>query len=321
MSYPMSRTIARTIQQHQSFLITTHIDPDLDALSSQLVLARYLVSLGKKVQMINASALPKKYDFLPGSKKVRTPDQTIATYEVVIIVDCGEITRIGRVQPFISKQAIVINIDHHITNTFFGDVNLVKSRSSSTAEVIFDLFKSLKVSIDYTMAELLYYGIVTDTGSFRYHNTTAHTHRVVASLVDFGLPVYQMYQKVYARFLAKDLKFFLKISSGFKSCCQGQVIFFCLTKEMVRKISDRFDIRENLFTLFRSMPHVRVIVIFTEVSDKLTKVNFRSTGCIDVANIATAFQGGGHKAASGCRIHHNLKRSQSRVLSIIKTYL
>jgi bifunctional oligoribonuclease and PAP phosphatase NrnA len=317
----MSRAISRVIQQYHSFLITTHIDPDLDALCSQLALARYLLSLGKRVQMINANVFPERYDFLVGSKKIRSPDQRIAKHDVVIIVDCGDINRIGRVQDYLSKQAVVINIDHHITNTFFGDVNLVKSRSSSTAEVIFDFLKSLKVPIDRVMAELLYYGIITDTGSFRYNNTTGHTHRVAASLVDLGLPVYQIYQRVYARFLAKDLKFFLRLSSDFKSFCQGQIIYFCLKKEVIKKIDDRFDVRENLFTLFRSMPHVRVIVIFTEVSEKLTKVNFRSTGHVDVAKIAVAFKGGGHQAASGCRIPNDLKRSQLKVLSVIKAHL
>lgn len=316
----ISNRIYNHITKNHRFLISTHIGPDLDALCSELSMAVYLQSLGKKVFIVHEQPVPQMYGFLKGISKIKILPKKKLFYDVAFVFDCGELSRVGGVSTLIEKDKPLINIDHHATNTFFGSDNLVKAKASSTTEVLFDFFQEQNVSITKRIAEFLYLGILTDTGSFCYENTTAHTHYVVAQLLRYGLPVYQLYRTIYARLSHQDLKIFLSFLSKLDIFFEEKVIFLCIDQKAILKTKNHFDLRDRLFRILRDFKSLQAMVIFTSINASLTKVNFRSTGRIDVAEIAGRFGGGGHKNASGCQLAMGLKNTKENIYKVIKEY-
>lgn len=314
--------ILNTIKKHKTFLISTHVNPDPDALASQLAMARYLKSLGKRVHVVNEDHIPQRLKFLPGAgwiKKVKKGQRL--KFDVAIIVDCGDYDRIGEVKNCIPPDKILINIDHHVTNDLFGDLNMVVPKASSTSEVVFDFFTYAGFSLTRNMAILLYLGIMTDTGSFRYENTTAHTHLVVARLMQFNLSVNRLYTKIYETIPLNDLKYFTKVASTFDTLYGGRVICLELKKDMMKKFSEEFDLRDKIFRYLRAIKGVEVLVILTEQKKNKTRVNLRSQRRVNVAKLASRFNGGGHNRASGCHVDGDIKNARQKILAAIRKVL
>jgi len=192
------KKIIEVIKKHQRFLITTHMNPDPDALSSELAVALYLRSLKKKVFIVNNEAVPNRYRFFPGSNQIKKyRDQLAVDYDVAVVLDCGDLDRVGRVKHLIAKKNTILNIDHHITNDGFGRWNLVEAEASSVAEILYDLFKAARYRLNDRLACFLYAGMMTDTGCFRYENTTARTHLIVGELMRYKFSAYDLYRKLY----------------------------------------------------------------------------------------------------------------------------
>ncbi|HLD69953.1 MAG TPA: DHH family phosphoesterase, partial [Candidatus Omnitrophota bacterium] len=190
--------INRIITKHKSFVLSTHVNPDPDALCSQLALAEYLKAKGKSVTILNEGPVPVRYQFLPGSRIIQSYKKNGRyNFDAAFILDCGELDRIGKVQRTLEKHPLIINIDHHLTNTQFGYVNWVDIHSSSTAEMIYELVSQDKKKMTRSMVINLYVGILTDTGTFRHSNTTAKTHRIVSHLRTFDFPAHALYQRLY----------------------------------------------------------------------------------------------------------------------------
>lgn len=315
--------IIEAIKKHKSFLVSTHINPDPDALASELALAMYLKSIKKKVYVINEEDAPARFNFFPGYQLFRKiPKSGKVDFEVAIIVDCGDLNRIGRVQQLISKNHLIINIDHHITNDSFGHINLIESKASSAAEILYDLLAKAKCSFTEPIAMLLYLGIMTDTGSFRYDSTTSHTHEVAAELMKFDFSVSELYRRIYERVSIKDLKMFMEVITHFETMHDGRVVCLTLHKGTLKKFSDEFDLRDKIFTFLRAIKGVEVIVVFSEEIKGKTRVNLRSQGNkVDVSKLAYFFGGGGHRKASGCMIDGDLPKAKKELLGRLREIL
>ncbi|MCK5012383.1 MAG: bifunctional oligoribonuclease/PAP phosphatase NrnA [Candidatus Omnitrophica bacterium] len=316
------KSIIQTIKKNKKFLISTHINPDPDALGSELVLAAFLRSLGKKVTIVNREAVSPRFYFLPGARGIKPyQEKKSEVYDVAIVVDCGDLNRIGKVQNLIRKDKILINIDHHITNDSFGNLNLVNPSASSTAEVLYELLLKAGCALTKSLAMHLYIGIMTDTGSFRYENTTARTHEIVAELLKFKIGVPAIHRKLYEMISFNDLKEFTKIISRFDMFFAGKVVCVQLKKKALSKFSGEFDLRDAIFRFLRSIKNVEVFVIFTEIDKNKTRVNLRSTNTFDVAKLANDFKGGGHRRASGCVVSKSIPGAQKEVLGKIRKVL
>ncbi len=313
--------VLSALKRHESFLITTHVNPDIDGLSSELAMALFLKKQGKKVTVVNTEEVLPMHAFLPGAHLVRKFNRQPVSFDCAIIVDCGDLNRVDRVRKLMTKGKPVINIDHHVTNDKFGDVNLVDYSASSTAEMVFHLLKKGKCKLTKDMAVLLYLGIMTDTGSFRFDNTTARTHSVVAELMTHKFSVAQFYKKVYETVPLADLKNFVKLMNGFQMTHHGRVATVELTKPLLKTVSKEFDIREKIFSLLRAIKGVEVIVIFTEHEHRATRINFRSQGNVDVAKLASQFKGGGHKRASGCWVQGKVKEAKRKIFAQLSKVL
>ncbi|MBN1870722.1 MAG: bifunctional oligoribonuclease/PAP phosphatase NrnA [Candidatus Omnitrophica bacterium] len=316
------KRIIQIIKKNKKFLISTHVNPDPDALCSELALAIYLKSLGKTVTIVNHEPVHSRFHFLPRARSIKSYDQNKrVVYDVAVIVDCGELSRIGKVQNLIQKEKILINIDHHITNDRFGDINLVMPMASSAAEVLYELLRRAKCTLTKNLAMHLYVGIMTDTGSFRYENTTARTHEIVAELLRHRISAVDVYRKLYEIIPFSDLKEFMKVISGFDMFYSGKVVCVQLRKKALSKFSGEFDLRDTIFKFLRSIKSVEVFVVLTEIDKNRTRVNMRSTNSFDVAKLANRFKGGGHRRASGCMINKNILSAQKDVLREIKKIL
>ena len=309
------------IKKHKTFLITTHHNPDADAACSALAMAIVLKKMGKKIVVVNEDVLPTWLKFLPQAKSFyKKADLKQPTFDAVIILDCGDLERIGGVHKWISGQR-VINIDHHVTNDSCGAVNLVWPKASSTCEILFDFFKAGKVKFNKDLAVLLYAGIMTDTGSFRYDNTNSKTHEIAAALMQFGLSASDLHQRLYVGIPSVDIKGFVDVIHSAELLFNNKVYCVMLPKKTMDGFSKKFDLKEKIFGFLRSVEGIEVVVILSELTPRQTRINFRSQNNFDVAKLASRFNGGGHKKAAGSLLQLGLAESKKKILSAIKKEL
>ncbi len=313
------KAINELIKNNKSFLVATHVNPDPDGICSQLAFAQYLKSKGKSVALIGNEEMPNRFHFLPGVKQVKAYKEGMKKkFDVAIVLDCGEPNRIGKVLNLINEDVKVVNIDHHITNSYFGEVNIVEAKASSTCEVVFEYFKKVKFELNKNIAVWLYAGIMTDTGSFRYENTTGRTHSIAAELMQFKFSVTDLYRHLYEMVPIGDLQAFTQVVTRFDALFGGKVVCVELHKKVLSKFSDSFDLRDTIFKFLRAIRGVEVYVILTEVNRNKTRVNLRSSRVFDVARLANNFDGGGHKRARGCAIDANIQDARTKIIRQIK---
>ena len=317
------KQVSTALKKYKNFLITTHTNPDADALASCLAMSVFLRSKGKGARVVFAENVPAWLKFLPhGSSVKKYKRGERVKFDAAIVLDCGDIKRPGVVTELLkSPQAVLINIDHHVTNTNFGDYNWVAPGSSSTSEILFDLFQANSFIPTRAMAILLYAGIMTDTGSFRFENTSAHTHAVVALLMRQKFSVPEMYHRLYEGVPIQNLNDFVRILNQVQLLPGNRVAHVALREELIQQFSKRFDLRDKIFTFFRSFDGVEAIVIFTQLKNGQTRVNFRSQKILDVAQLAKQFGGGGHARASGCTLNEPLNSVRAKILSAIRKKL
>lgn len=316
------KKICASIKKYNNFLITVHTSPEGDALGAQLGFYSLINKLGKCGVIINEDALPYGYDFLPGNKFIRRlgKDSKYIDFDCFVVLDCADLRRTGSVYKLNKTNRPVLNIDHHISNRFFGDVNWVDPRASSCSEMIYKLYKQLRLPIDKDTALALYTGLMTDTGSFRYSNTSGFTHRVAAELLASGINVSQVYRNTYENIPLSDVRLLLKLLPEIKFCAKGAIAWFQVKKKLFRGKNPRIDLADQCLSFGRAIKGVKVVALFKESlkDNKEVRVNLRSQGEVDVNKIAALFGGGGHKTAAGCTLYGEIGKISKRVLSKIK---
>ena len=310
--------VLKIISRHQKFLVSSHHNPDADAVASALAMALYLKSLGKQVSVLNEDSCPEWLKFLPATAIFKkAADIKDLEYDAAIVLDCGDLERVGGVGKFIEKGKPLVNIDHHVTNDRFGSVNVVQPKASSTCEMLFDLLKEARHPLNKNIAMLLYAGIMTDTGSFRYENTSAHSHAVAEQLMAFKFSAAQMYDRLYIGIPVADMKMFTDVIHQAQLLDHNRVYCVSLSKKAAEAFSKSFDLKEKIFAFLRSTEGIEVVVILTEINPKEVRINLRSQNNFDVASLAQQFNGGGHKKASGCKIYDSLGRAQKLICEAI----
>lgn len=313
------------IKNHKKFLITSHTNLEGDALGSELAFYNLIKKLGKDAMVINEDTLPYGYEFLPLKDKLIKFRNNLKgiEFDCFVVLDCSDLNRTGEVYRLNSAHKPVLNIDHHISNRKFGDINWIAQDASSCSEMIYRLYKSMRIPLDKDAATLLYAGIVTDTGSFRYVNTTAFTHKAVSELLRSKLDVPQIYKNVYENIPLQDMKLLAKILPGIKSDAGGKIIWFQIKQDMLRNKKLSFDLSEHILSFGRAIKGVEAVALFKEnlgVKNEI-RVNLRSQARTDVNKIAQFFGGGGHKTASGATVRGKIDNVRRRVLAKIKENL
>ncbi|MBF0504696.1 MAG: bifunctional oligoribonuclease/PAP phosphatase NrnA [Candidatus Omnitrophica bacterium] len=310
--------VLNVIRRHKKFLVATHHNPDADALSSALAVGLFLKSKAKLVHVLNEDACPDWLKFLPATSMLKkASDLKTLDYDAAIVVDCGDLKRIGGVNRWVDQDKPLVNIDHHVTNDRFGSINLVLTKASSTSEIIFDLFKKAGHPLNRNLATLLYAGIMTDTGSFRYDNTSALCHQMVSELMSYKISAGKMYDRLYTGIPVADMKLFTQVIHDARLLFGNKVYCVTLPKQIESRFSKSFDLKEKLFTFLRSVEGIEVIVILTQLKPKEVRVNLRSQGDFNVASLSQQFDGGGHRKASGCKIYQTLASAEKTICQAI----
>lgn len=309
--------VINIIKKYQNFLITSHINPEGDSIGSQLSLLNLLNRLDKTVYIINEDPVPDSYKFLPVTDKVSTLIDKKYNFEVTIILDCPNLQRIGKVINLIDKDKIIVNIDHHISNENFGKVNWVDVGASSVGEMVYKIYEKIGCKIEKENALYLYVAILTDTGSFRYSNTASSTHRIVSRLLEYGLEPDKISEDVYDKKSLPATKLLGFALSNISISEDGGVAWIKLTNEMFKATGARPEETENFINFARAISGVKVAFLLMEKEGEI-KVNFRSKGEINVNKIASAFGGGGHTKASGCKIKGQIDEVEKLVLDKVK---
>lgn len=293
-------------KQYQTFAISTHVNPDGDAIGSELALFLFLKKLGKTVKIFNTDLVPKKYRFLPYWNEIKNAKaSTDFCPEVLVILDASSRERIG---DFLSKTLIpthaVINIDHHITAEAFGDYNIIIPTASSTAEIIYKFIKSTQIPIDEVSALCLYTGVIFDTGCFRYSNATPETHRIAADLIEIGdFAPDEVYRHVYEHLSLGKIHLLGQTLRTLELASDGKIAWVLVTQSMLKETKTTLDDVEGFVKQIQAIKNVEVAICVCELPNGKTKVSLRSEGRVNVAALAAEFNGGGHERASGCRIN------------------
>ncbi len=303
------------VEKNKSFMIASHVAPDGDSIGSVLALTLALQKIGKKAVPVINDDIPEKYKFLPGSDLI--VKETSANYDVLIALDCGDIERLGFDKQLKEYGAIVVNIDHHKSNSYFGDLNLVDSNASSVGEMIYQLLDG-KVQIDYDIALNIYTSIITDTGSIRYSNTTPLSLKILAKLVDKGIRPDYVSRQVFERRSLASIKLLKSALSTLEILADGKIASLLITQDMLKVAQANEEDTNGIINYAREIDGVEVAVLFKENEDSLIKVGLRSNEKVDVSKIAAKFNGGGHPRAAGCQLRLPLKETQEIVLNAVK---
>ncbi|MYC74341.1 bifunctional oligoribonuclease/PAP phosphatase NrnA [Candidatus Poribacteria bacterium] len=298
-------TLLTLFDQYHTFALSTHINPDGDAIGSELGLYLFLTKLGKSVKIFNTDRVPPNYQFLPFWDSIENA-HFVGTYrpEVLIVLDASTLERIGkRLSKTLYPIHSLVNIDHHATAEAFGDINLIIPTASSTSEIVYKLIKHHQSPIDKACALCLYTGLMFDTGCFRHNNTTAETHRIAAELIQMGgFTPDEVYRNVYEQVPVAKIHLLSKVLGTLQITDDGKIASVYATQAMFRKTGTTADAMEGVVNQIQAIAGVEVALCASEMTDRSTKVSLRSQGDVDVSQLAAEFQGGGHARAAGCRI-------------------
>ncbi len=309
----MLKDIKRIIENNNSFVIASHKNVEADTLGSSLALYILLKTLKKKAKLINQDYIPSAYRFLPYVKKFSRSFKGKSS-DIYFVLDCSDLSRTGKFEKFFNDRFIV-NIDHHISNTRFGNINWVDPRSSSTSEMIYRLYRYLGVPFSKDSALCIYAGILSDTGCFSFANTSSRTHLIASRLLKFGVEAHLIYQNIYNSFSVSEVKFMINILNNIKTSMGGKIVY--TYSNAWRNKKNGSDLTEYILTIMRSIESCEVAVLFKVAGSKV-RVNLRSKKFADVNKVASIFGGGGHQRASAVTIEGDFVSVRKKVISTIR---
>ncbi|MCK4573547.1 MAG: bifunctional oligoribonuclease/PAP phosphatase NrnA [candidate division Zixibacteria bacterium] len=301
-------------------LVVSHIDPDGDAIGSQLAFASYLRWLGKDVVSLRDSALPDKYRFLQGSESIVAIDDFViaGNIDTAIVLECPNLDRAGRVGSLIGEDTTIINIDHHADNDKFGRVNWIDPGASSVGEMIYDLIAVPGYQIDTATAEQIYTAILTDTGRFRFSSTSPKAFQIASELVAAGADPQKICDSVYYNMRPSAMRLIGKVLNSIEFHRDGAICLLKLTRDMLQSSGAEESDSDGLVDFALFSKGVRVGALLKEAGPETTRVSFRSRDGINVAELAARFGGGGHVKASGCTLKGGLQDSRKVIIKMLE---
>lgn len=310
----IKRQIVKKIKAAGDILITSHIMPDGDNIGSVCALSGALRLSGYKVDCALFDAVPDILKFLPGASEIKKLAEIDKKYDLLIVLDSSSVDRTG-VSDLGKYSDFVINIDHHVCNDNFGNINLLHTNYSSTAQIVFDLIKKARLKFNPEIATCLYCGLMTDTVGFQTSNTDENVFKMASALVKFGASPNHISREMFQNKSMKNIIIIGKTLSALNFIDNGLICWGKVDQKTIREVgaqpSDCFGIVNQMV----SIKGVEVAILFNERADGKTVVDFRSKTVIDVNKIANAFGGGGHVRASGATIEGNLTDIISEVVN------
>ena len=313
------KAVMEAIRRHRRFAVTSHVNPEGDALGSALALAGLLKRLGKLAVVATDGGIPAAFRFFPPVAKVIGRPTPRLCPEVAITVDVPVLSRLGCMEQLFQRTPLTLNIDHHVSNQRFADVNWVEPKAAAVGEMIYYLYRAFRVKPRLDEALCMYVSIVTDTGSFRYMSTTPAVHRIASELISLGVSPLKVAQDLYECHSPRDLKFLGAVLSGLKSSPDGKIAWVEVPRSLMKAFGPGSEIKDELVNYPRSVRTAEVAFVLREgETPGEIRASMRSKGRVDVNQIAKQFNGGGHMAASGCTIDGTLAQARRKILAVVR---
>lgn len=314
--------IISVIGNSRRIAILPHVSADGDALGSCFALGLALRGLGREADIYLEEEIPYVYGFLPGRELARIyPADTRTDYDAVLVLDTGDLARLGKRVEIFRSCPVTANIDHHATNTFFARYNYVHTNSSAVGEIIYHMLKSMGVGMDADISTNLYVAVATDTGGFRFSNTTPVTHQVAGDLIQNGINVADISQKVFESSSREKVRLMGLAIDALELLEDGKVAVMTVTGDMMLASGAADEDCDGLVNIGRSIRGVEVSVLIKQKDAEEFRINLRSNSYVDVSAIAARFSGGGHKRAAGCTMLGKREEIAGRLLQQIQEAL
>jgi len=313
--------ICEKLAAARNIFCIAHPYSDGDALGSQLALYHYCQAAGKNCVCLNFEPLPEQLSWLKGSDQVQNflPDNI--DFDLAFLMETTDARRMGDRVNFFSRAHESVHIDHHIDVTGLGSINILEEKASSTCEILYNILEKTGVELNLACREALYVGIMTDTGNFRFSNSTPRSHEIVARLIGDDLCVDKIFKNVYENTGYKRTVIHGTVMSRAQSLCNGRLIVSWLALDDFKKFDAEEVDADGAIRNIISIKGIEASILFKEVEGGQVKISFRSTGRIDVMEISRKFNGGGHRLASGAQIDGTLEEVMPLVIDAISAVM
>lgn len=309
-------TIRDALLPAERILLLSHVRPDGDAIGSQIALALSLAALDKSVSAWNEDGCPSNLRFLEGSELVVRPPEDPESFDVVVCLDTASKERLGRCPDAVTAAKQWINIDHHASNPGYGDLNFIEAAAAATGEIVYDLLTGQGLPFPVASGAALYVAVSTDTGSFRYPNTTARSYEIAADLLRRGVDAATICRSLYESYPRRRAVLLGELLTHARF--DGQTAAFILDNATKARLGILSEDVDGLIDAIRSVDTVQAAAFFEELPDERIRVSIRSKNPeIDVGSVCREYGGGGHRLAAGARIRGELGQVVDRVLQRI----
>lgn len=310
--------ILEEIKKAESVVILTHENPDGDAIGSVLAMYIALQGMGKQADMI-VPELPRTFSFLPCADKFLKQGKE-EVYDLAIALDCATIKMLNGFANYFETAKVKVSIDHHSTNTMFGDFNYINPDSPACTQILLTILDYFGVEIDKEIGSCLLTGIITDTGGFQYQNTTPETFEFAADLLKRGVHVSEIYKRVMNTKTKSSFELRRRALDRLELLAQGRIAYTYITKKDEQEVNAEPGDHEGIVEEGRSIEGVEVSIFLRE-TEKGFKASLRSNSYVNVSDACLLFGGGGHIRAAGCMISAPLEQAKERMISQIESYL
>lgn len=316
------RAAIEAFRSADSILITSHTNPDGDAIGTMLALRHFLDALGvKTVKCVCHDPVPARYKFLPGAESVVTPNALAGDFDLGVIVDVSEFDRVGDAADLMRELPTLVVLDHHLGDNPCGSINFVDPTYSSASEIILELFNETGLNLSAPAAECIYVGLTTDTGGFRFANTNPRAHRSAAVLMEAGVDIARISAQVFDQFSLPKLRLLQRVLARMELSDDGAVAHSFITLEDMGETCAKGEDIDGLVNFGRNIEGVDVGMLFKEVDAKSVKVSLRSNRKFNSAQALKSFGGGGHAGAAGATLTGTLQEVRSTILSAVSASL
>ena len=317
----MMDQIIRHFNDSQRILVASHENPDGDAICSLIAVGLALENQGKTVTFFNPDPIPAVYRFLPSTDRITTETNDPEKFDTAVVLDCGDLGRIGKASEIARQIPVVINIDHHVTNTDFGTVQLVDPSACATAELVYRLLTAMAIPVNIDIATLVYTGILTDTGSFRFSNTNRAAFDICREMVEKGVKPHEVAQYVYGTYSIGRIKLLNLALDSIEISSNGKMSIMTVTQDMFHQTGTQPEDADGLIHYARRIETVKVAAMIQELQNghmagrarNRFHVSLRSDGTVDVAAVALTYGGGGHQNAAGFGINGSLPEVKAQI--------
>ena len=308
----------RALKKKDNFLLASHVNPEGDAVGSVLAIESLLRRLGKKTLIACEDPFPDRLFCLPHKRWNQAKDVPPGRkFDALVVADCPTLERIGHVRDLLRPETQIFNIDHHISNVKFGHHNYIHPTASACGEIVFDLFKWFKLNINQEEATALYVSISTDTGSFKYSNTTVKSHQVASHLIETGINIEEINDALYSTYSLEKIQLYSLLLGKVQRSQDGTIAWVAVTRNDLKQTGGTYEDTEGFIDFLKYIKEVQFSFFMSEMNGNV-RVSFRSKGNYDVAKVAAQFGGGGHKKAAGCTIAGTLEDATKKILDQIK---